>query len=106
MEMNKAIVESLNCYKICTQTKVHCLEMGDEHADPDHINMLSDCAKICLTTADFMIRESEFHPDLCMICADVCESCAEDCDAFEDQFMKDCAAQCRKCAQECRHMGQ
>jgi hypothetical protein len=108
MSMGKAlgegIQETMNCYQSCSHTIKHCLEMGGEHAAPEHIKTLMDCAKICVVASDFMLRESEYHVELCTICADICHECAESCDAFEDEFMKNCAKQCRTCAKTCRDM--
>jgi hypothetical protein len=104
--MDKSIQETLSCYRICTETATHCLEMGGEHATPEHIAVLMDCAKICITAADFMIRQSESHPEVCGLCADICDDCAESCEMFEDEFMKDCAKQCIECAKECRKMAE
>jgi hypothetical protein len=103
-ENEKSIQESINCYKSCSHTMTHCLEMGGEHAEQKHINLLIDCAKICILHADFMLRDSKFHGRIAEICAEICDACAESCDKFDDEFMKKCAEQCRRCADECRKM--
>jgi hypothetical protein len=75
-----------------------CLEVGGEHPAPDHIRLLQDCAEICQTSANFMLRVSDFH-------GSTCEVCAEDCERFtDDEMMQQCAQSCRSCAESCREM--
>ena len=83
----------------------HRLQIGGDHAEPDHIWLLLDCTEIYQTSANFMLRMSDLHGQVCKICADVCERCAEDCARFgDDQMMPQCAEVCRSCAQSCREM--
>ena len=75
------------------------------HAEPAHIRLLSDCAEICQTSANFMLRGSELHSRTCGVCAEVCERCATECDRMgDDAQMKVCADMCRRCAESCRQM--
>lgn len=105
--MEVCIQNCLDCYKICSQMLIHCLEKGGEHAEAQHIKLLEDCAKICNLSADFMLRSSEFHSSICGECAEICTACAESCEAFaDDEKMKNCAAVCRKCASSCDEMAQ
>jgi hypothetical protein len=68
--------------------------------------MLLDCAEICQTSANFMLRGSDLHQRTCAICAEVCRACAEDCErmADGDKMMLECARQCRSCAESCERM--
>lgn len=103
--MQQCIDECQNCQAICVQTVEHCLTKGGKHAEPSHIRTLLDCAEICQTSANFMLRGSELHVEVCGTCAEVCESCAESCDRLADaDFMKQCADACRRCAESCRQM--
>jgi hypothetical protein len=103
--MLRCIDNCVDCAAICTETVMHCLEMGGEHAAPGHIRLLLDCAEICQTSANFMLRHSELHGRTCGVCAEVCERCAEDCARFtDDAVMQQCAEMCRTCAQSCREM--
>ena len=104
----RACIEQCNhCQEICTETVAHCLQMGGEHAEPGHIRLILDCAEICQTSANFMLRISDFQGQTCGVCADVCERCAEDCERFDDdQMMQQCAEVCRSCAASCRAMAQ
>ncbi|MCC7207889.1 MAG: four-helix bundle copper-binding protein [Anaerolineae bacterium] len=103
--MAACIDDCQECYGVCLQTVVYCLNTGGKHAEQSHITMLLDCAKICQTSADFMLRSSPMHTRTCATCAEICEMCAEDCERFEnDGQMAACAEICRRCAQSCREM--
>ena len=104
-DMQQCIQECLNCHSICLATVAHCLEMGGTHASPQHIGLLLDCAEICQTSANFMLRGSALHTRTCGVCAEVCTRCAEECDRMgDDAQMRACAEQCRRCADSCRRM--
>ncbi len=105
-EMERCIQECLSCYSICTTTVSHCLGMGGEHASPQHITTLLDCAESCQTSANFMLRGSERHQLTCRVCADICRACAESCERMGkgDEMMRQCAEECRRCEQLCERM--
>ncbi|MGI8470555.1 MAG: four-helix bundle copper-binding protein [Pyrinomonadaceae bacterium] len=105
-EMRTCIENCQNCHAVCLETISHCLEMGGKHAEAAHIRTLQDCVQSCITSADFMLRMSDFHPQVCGICADICERCAANCESLADgnDFMQRCAEACRRCAESCRQM--
>lgn len=96
----------LKCHSICTETINHCLNLGNEHANPEHIQILMDCAQICQTNADFMLRSSELHASLSNVCKEACIRCANDCEKISktDELMKQCAQWCNTCAESCAKM--
>jgi hypothetical protein len=102
--MRKEVYDTLDCYHVCTETSQHCLKMGGKHAEPEHLNLMMDCAKICLTTADFLMRNSRNSSALGDLCARICEACADDCQKLDGEEMKRCAEVCRTCATTCRAM--
>lgn len=104
--MQQCIENCSNCHRICVETTQHCLEMGGKHASAEHIALMLDCAQICDTSADFMLRGSPRHHLTCGVCAEVCAKCADECErlADGDQQMMECAEQCRVCATSCREM--
>jgi hypothetical protein len=106
--MQECIAECLKCHSICLSTVSHCLELGGVHADPAHIGLLLDCAEICQTSANFMLRGSERHQLACGLCAELCRACADDCEqmAGDDVAMRECAEECRRCAESCRRIAQ
>jgi hypothetical protein len=103
--MRACIQECNRCHETCEETVLHCLEMGGQHAEPNHIRTMLDCAQICKTSADFMLRMSKFHGEICGVCADVCERCEAECERFkDDQMMQRCADACQSCARLCHEM--
>ena len=105
-EMQKCTQLCQECHALCTQTVVHCLKLGGRHAAPDHIRLLLDCAQICETTAQYLLRGSSLHERMCGLCAEVCRQCGENCVqvAGDDQMVKQCAEMCRRCAGSCERM--
>lgn len=104
--MDQCIKDCLDCYQVCLETTSHCQHMGGKHAEPAHLTVLKDCGLLCQTAANFMIRNSPNHKELCRLTADLSQKCAEDCERVDssDQMMKKCADVCRKCAESCRQM--
>jgi hypothetical protein len=109
------ITQSLEqCIENCTRCQRICLETAARHFRGEdratkgregHVRLLLDCAEICQTSANFMVRGSELHGQTCAACAAVCERCAEECDKLgEDPHLAACAEICRACAQTCREM--
>lgn len=104
-EMQKCIQDCIECHQVCLHAIQHCIEKGGKHAAPEHIKILQDCAQICATSADFMLRHSDLHKQTCGICAEVCKACADDCEQMkDDEMMAACAEICRRCAETCEKM--
>ena len=105
-EMQSCIEECLECHRLCVETATHCLTLGGTHASAEHIGTVLDCAELCQTSANFMLRGSPGHHQVCAVCAEACERCADSCDALagEDDLMRRCAEECRRCAESCRQM--
>ena len=106
-EMETCIQNCLDCYQVCSQLLSHCLEKGVKRAESQHIKLLGDCATICNLSADFMLRDSEYHSSTCEVCAEICIACAESCEAIaDDEMIKKYVHACRKCASSCEKMAQ
>lgn len=105
-EMQKCIQLCRDCHAMCTQTIAHCLKLGGRHATPDHIRLMVDCAQMCATSADYMLRESPFHDRICGLCSELCKQCGKACEqvAGEDRMVKQCAEMCQRCASSCERM--
>lgn len=104
--MHQCIHHCSDCHDTCTETLIHCLSMGGEHASPEHIRALLDCAQACDASRDFMLRGSELHSRYCGACAEACDRCADSCERIggDDEVMRNCAEACRRCAETCRAM--
>lgn len=104
-EMETCIRDSLDCYRVCLETKNYCMSVGGKHSEAAYIRLLSDCLEICSMNAHFMIKHSQFGSRISAMCTDVCKQCADSCEMFtNDDQMKLCAQMCRKCEQSCRVM--
>lgn len=99
------IEECLSCHAACLSALTYCMQKGLRHAEPEHLRRLADCAEICETSANFMLRGSDQHRRTCEVCAELCEQCAASCEKMsDDAAMKACADACRRCAESCRKM--
>ena len=47
-----------NCHAVCTLSLQHCLASGGEHTEINLVGVLLDCAEMCQTSANFMLRGS------------------------------------------------
>lgn len=104
-EMQQCINNCLDCHGTCSNIAVYCLEQGGHYAQASHIKLLLDCAEICQTSANFMLRSSTFHARTCGVCAEICDRCAQECEQMgNDASMNHCAEVCRRCATSCRQM--
>jgi hypothetical protein len=103
--MHECIEDCTTCHNVCLSTVTYCLEQGGRHAQAGHVTLLLDCADICRTSADFMLRGSGEHKRTCAACAALCHRCAEACAQFlDDRAMQECAGACRRCADSCENM--
>ncbi len=72
---------------------------------PAMMCMLLDCAEMCQTTANCMMRGSMMCKQMCEVCAAMCTKCAEMCMMMSDMpQMMACAECCRRCAECCTQM--
>jgi hypothetical protein len=102
-QVRETIQALQHCHTTClSMAMIHCLEMGGEHARPQHLRLMLDCAGFCAFTADALARKSQFHNRLAELCAEVCETCEQDCAALGD--MEECVEACRACARQCKEI--
>jgi hypothetical protein len=102
-DLTSCIEACSDCQNVCQyMIYQHCLKLGGRHADPEHLLLMADCAQICRTSADFMLRGSPRHMQTCRTCAEICEECANDCERIGE--MEECVQACRLCAKACRDM--
>lgn len=104
-DIARCIDDCVACWRSCnTAINGHCLETGGDHLRPEHVRVMVDCAEICRTCADFLMRQSPHGELICEPCARICARCAEECARLDDPHMRDCAEVCRRCAASCRDM--
>lgn len=104
-EMRACIDNCTRCHAICLQAAHESLHMGGKHADAHHVGLLLDCAEICATSANFMIRSSDQHEHTCAACAEICRACEKACRSMGNEgIMRECADACARCAESCEGM--
>lgn len=101
--MKACIDNCTRCHQVCLQTVLtHCIEVGGDHATPDHVRLMLNCAEICQASANLQLSGSAFSAKLCGVCSEICEACALSCEAKDE--MADCVQACQQCAQSCKAM--
>ena len=111
-DMERCAAACIECHRAClrTATGEGLYERGARLA-PEHFRLLLDCADLCSTTADFMLRGSAFHERVSNVCAEVCDATAQSCSQFEGaddalhESMRACRQACERCAAGCREAG-
>jgi hypothetical protein len=89
------------CHAMCLATAMtQCFELGGEHARPQHLRLMLDCAAACAFASDMLARKSQFHNAVCALAADICEVCARDCERLGS--IENCVHTCRETASLCR----
>ncbi|MCA9211696.1 MAG: four-helix bundle copper-binding protein [Planctomycetales bacterium] len=91
------------CQVTCAQTlSEHCLKVGGDHTQQDHVKAMLDCIAACAACVDFMSRNSDHHALYCKACAEICKACADSCEKVGG--MDKCVESCRACADTCGSM--
>jgi hypothetical protein len=103
-EMELAIEACSQCHRVCLETMRVALTMGGKYAAAEFVELLNDCAQICQTSADFMIRGSGYHRIICGACAEICRACEQSCRRLGGEEMNACAEVCARCAESCTRM--
>jgi hypothetical protein len=106
-DMQECIEECLNCHAVCTMTLQHCIASGGEITEVNLVGLLLDCAEICQTSANYMLRGSPYHVITCAACAELCRACEEACRGVaNDEQITHCADVCAGCAEVCDRMAE
>ncbi|MEO6096477.1 MAG: four-helix bundle copper-binding protein [Fibrobacteria bacterium] len=105
--MKSTIAAVTECAQACRACASACL--GEKNIDMlrECIRLDLDCAGVCDLAADFMLRGSPFHGQVCEVCADICDACAAECGKHKRmKHCQECAEACRRCAEACRSMAE
>jgi hypothetical protein len=106
-EMQECIEECLGCHAVCTITLQHCIASGGDYTEVNLVGILLDCAELCQTSANFMLRGSPYHVITCAACAELCRACEEACRGVPgDEQLGHCAEVCATCATVCDRMAE
>jgi hypothetical protein len=95
--------EIQQCVEACRECKNYCAALATSGGlDSRTIVMMKDCAEMCLTCSNLVLRESHFAAKIRKLCAEACNDCAAACEkASQGKIAQDCAAACRHCADAC-----
>ena len=102
-EMRACIQRCEACHDVCQELLIVASESTDA-AQTAIITALLDCAEMCRTAKNLMLRGSSLHPTACRACREAAERCAEACETVAAQSYAACARECRRCAQACAEM--
>lgn len=97
--IQECVTSCLSCYAACVSaTKDY---RSDKEDDATLFSVLSDCALVCQTTANFLLRGSDAMGWMCAVNARICDRCARECGR---QQLFECATACRECAALCHKL--
>jgi hypothetical protein len=103
--MSQSIELSQECHNTCVEVLSYSLQSSTEYLPETTLRLLRDCAEICQTNANFLLRSSEFHAQICGVCAEICGKCATTLEQFtDDSRLQQCADICQRCAEACQVM--
>jgi hypothetical protein len=99
--------EMQQCIDACKECQKCCVALETSGGvDSRTIQTAKDCAEICQTCSNFIMRESHFATDIRKLCAEMCKKCAAACDKMSrGSIGNQCAAACRRCAETCLSVG-
>ncbi|MBC7309801.1 MAG: four-helix bundle copper-binding protein, partial [Tetrasphaera sp.] len=99
-QLRVAIDAASACATTCATCADACLHEDDPKAMTRCIDLCTQCAAICRTTAEILARASpdgESWRSIVQACIDTCRECAEECERHGDHH-----EHCRICAEACR----
>lgn len=109
-ELANCVEACYDCASTCTACADACL--GEQHVQDlvRCIRLNLDCADICETTGNMLVRMTE--PDIAVLraqleaCIQATRACADECDrhASMHEHCRVCAESCRRCADMCQRM--
>ena len=99
--------EVQQCIEACRECQKCCVALETSGGvDSKTILAAKDCAEMCQTCSNFVVRDSHFAGHIRKVCAEICKNCAAACDKMSrSSIAKDCAAACRRCAEACVNAG-
>jgi hypothetical protein len=102
MQMQDIVKTLHDCAAVCERTTNLVLAKPDVHSRMTQLQLMRDCADMCVMFETYMTRQSPFSKHTAELCAYICECCGHECMKFQDHESQMCAQTCFKCARECR----
>ena len=89
------------CHATCLQfATFDCMQGNYPRVGPNQFRLMLDCAELCQTAANFLIRDSDHYLRVCREALVICEDLASDCRKFPG--MEAILAACDECVSACR----
>jgi hypothetical protein len=102
-DVRRCIDACLNASATCDEALARC--RAGHYAGGSLLRDLMDCALLCRTAADLMLRGSGLHRDACAVAADACDFCADSVARLPaDDVLRRCVDATRRCAAACRQI--
>ncbi|HUG48842.1 MAG TPA: four-helix bundle copper-binding protein [Candidatus Limnocylindria bacterium] len=113
----EALLECIDACFDCAQACTACADacLGEERHLTHLVRCIRlnlDCADVCRTTGNLLLRQTE--PDWAVIraqleaCVEACQSCGSECQRHADgmnmEHCRVCAEACHRCADACRQL--
>jgi hypothetical protein len=98
VEIQQCIQDCMTCHDVCLQA---AQQGNNDQAKSAHVQLLQDCAELCLTAAHFMQHNSPLYGYVCQAVASVANHCANACQQMGDS---NTANACRNAAWSCEQM--
>ncbi|MGO1595221.1 MAG: four-helix bundle copper-binding protein [Sphingobacterium sp.] len=110
MEQGELIRKCIDACKVCEdacrECAFACLQEKDVAALRTCIQNDLECARICATTVDLLIMDSQFRSEIVALCMASCEVCQLECEKHAEhmEHCRRCAEACEICLEACRQL--
>ncbi|WP_341252463.1 four-helix bundle copper-binding protein [Euzebya pacifica] len=103
-ELAAAIDAALRCAQTCATCADACLHGDDPASMVTCIDLDTQCAAICRTTAEVLSRpgpNGDSWREIVKACIATCRECAAECGSHDHDHCRMCAEACTACADAC-----
>lgn len=88
------------CYAACMRNVSYGNVKKSGPIQEEHVRLMLDCAEMCQTAANFLIRESDHYLRICREAAEICKDLASSCEGVDG--MDGIRSTCDECVSVCR----
>ena len=100
MEIEECIARCMRCYRTCLEILASSLEARGNPPRPAHLALLLECAEMCRSNAEMMIRHASACERECG-CMEICRPCALSCEEIADEASRRCVEASCTAARSC-----
>lgn len=88
------------CYAVCMRSVSYGYVKESGPLQEEHVRLMIDCAEMCQTAANFLIRESDHYLRICREAAEICKDLVSSCEGVDG--MEGILSICDECVSACR----